>query len=163
MQWQEIAKLVQAASIKRMSGRSIDWEDQRAFLAVLETGSLSGAARQLGVAQPTVRQRVMAIERVLGTPLFTRSVNGLVPTEQARGLGHHVRAMAAVSAAFIRSGSAPAEAIAGTVRIAVSEFVGVEILPAMLVRLRARYPALVIEVALSNQSADMLGQETDVA
>lgn len=36
----------------------IDWEQQRAFLAVLETGSLSGAARRLNLAQPTVRTRI---------------------------------------------------------------------------------------------------------
>jgi len=68
-----------------MSG-SIDWDDQRAFLAVLEEGSLSGAARRMGVAQPTVRARIEALERALQTVLFTRSARGLAPTEQARAL-----------------------------------------------------------------------------
>jgi DNA-binding transcriptional LysR family regulator len=62
----------------------IDWNDQRAFLAVLEEGSLSAAARRMGVVQPTIRARIQALERALGTVLFTRSVRGLVPTEQAR-------------------------------------------------------------------------------
>ena len=68
-----------------------DWDDQRAFLAVIEEGSLSGAARRLGVAQPTVRARIAALERALDTVLFTRSVNGLAATDQARVRGDAAR------------------------------------------------------------------------
>lgn len=70
------------------------WDDQRAFLAVLEEGSFSAAARRLGIAQPTVRARVEALQHALGTVLFKRSVNGLVPTEEARALGGPARSMA---------------------------------------------------------------------
>jgi DNA-binding transcriptional LysR family regulator len=146
-----------------MSEPSIDWEDQRTFLAVLETGSLSGAARLLGLAQPTVRRRIEALEAGLGVPLFTRSLTGLTPTLQARDLAIHVRTMAASSQAFVRAASAPEGEIAGTVRITVSEFVGIAVLPAMLLPLRQRYPGLVVEIALSDASADLLGQEADIA
>lgn len=140
-----------------------DWEDQRSFLAVLESGSLSAAARQLGVAQPTVRSRIERLERSLGAVLFTRSANGLAPTAQARALGQHARAMAMASDAFVRAASASVDAIAGTVRLSVSEFVGVEVLPPMLAPLRARHPDLSIEISLSNAPADLLGQEVDIA
>jgi len=70
---------------------SVDWDDQRAFLAVLDQGSLSAAARYLRVTQPTVRARIEALERTLGITLFTRSVRGLVPTPQARELGAAAR------------------------------------------------------------------------
>lgn len=146
-----------------MSGPWIDWEDQRTFLSVLETGSLSGASRLLGLAQPTVRRRIEALEAGLGIPLFTRSLTGLTPTPQARSLASHVRAMAASSEAFVRAASAAEGEIAGTVRITVSEFVGIAVLPAMLVPLRERHPGLVIEIALSDASADLLGQEADIA
>lgn len=145
-----------------MSG-AVSWDDQRAFLAVLEAGSLSAAARWLGVAQPTVRARVEALERALGTVLFTRSANGLVPTEQARALGESARAMARASDAFVRAASSPPGEVAGTVRLSVSDFVGIEVLPSMLSGLRQRYPGLVVEVSLSNASADLLDQEVDVA
>jgi DNA-binding transcriptional LysR family regulator len=140
-----------------------DWEDQRAFLAVLETGSLSGAARRLGVAQPTVRHRIEALERFLGVVLFSRSTGGLVPTEQARSLGAHVRSMASASEAFVRAASAPPDRIAGTVRISAAEMFGVEVLPAMLAALRAKHPALAIELSVSNESEDVLSQEVDIA
>jgi len=146
-----------------MSRHVVDWDDQRAFLAVLEGGSLSAAARMLGVAQPTVRNRIEALERALETPLFTRSVNGLVPTEQARLLGVHVRDMALASEAFVRTASAAPGEIAGTVRISVSEFVGAAVLPAMLPGLRQSHPGLAIEIALSNEAADLPGQEADIA
>ncbi len=57
-----------------------DWEQQRAFLAVLREGSLSGAARVLGVAQPTVRRRIEDLEAGLATACETvvlpQPVNG---------------------------------------------------------------------------------------
>lgn len=145
-----------------MSSR-VTWDDQRAFLAVVEEGSLSGAARRLGVAQPTVRARVEALEQALGAVLFTRSVNGLVPTEQARALADPARVMARASDAFVRAASAPPGEIAGAVRISVSEFVGVEVLPPMLASLREVHPRVIVEVSLSNTAADLMDQEVDIA
>lgn len=144
-------------------GHMISWDDQRAFLAVLEEGSLSAAARRIGVTQPTMRARVEALERALDTTLFTRSFHGLVPTEQARALGDSVRAMARASEAFVRAASAEPGQVAGTVRLSVSEFVGVEVLPAMLAPLVERYPRLRVEIVLSNAAADLIEQEVDVA
>jgi DNA-binding transcriptional LysR family regulator len=143
--------------------KTMDWEDQRAFLAVLEEGSLSAAARRLQVTQPTVRARLEALESTLGSKLFTRSVRGLVPTAQARALGEAARAMARASQAFERSASAPPDEIAGVVRLSVSDFIGVAVLPAMLARLRQRHPALILEIEMSNLAANLLEQEVDMA
>lgn len=141
----------------------LDWNDQRAFLAVIETGSLSAAARRLGVAQATVRTRIESLEAVLDTVLFTRSVNGLVPTDRALALIEPARAMANASAAFVRTASADSGEVAGVVRISVSEFVGVQVLPAMLKPLRQQHPQLVLEIDLSNASAAILDREADIA
>jgi DNA-binding transcriptional LysR family regulator len=143
--------------------RLIDWDNQRAFLAVLEEGSLSAAARRLGVAQPTLRARIETLERALGTMLFTRSVRGLVPTEQARALGDSARAMARASEAFVRAASAQPSEVGGVVRLSVAELVGIEVLPAMLADLHKRHPRLIVEVELSNASANVLEQEVDIA
>lgn len=67
----------------------IEWELYRAFLGVLREGSLSGSARALGVAQPTVGRHVAALEKALGLVLFTRSQTGLLPTEAAFALRPH--------------------------------------------------------------------------
>ncbi|MFG1427216.1 LysR family transcriptional regulator [Roseixanthobacter glucoisosaccharinicivorans] len=146
-----------------MSLSSADWENQRAFLAVLEHGSLSAAARELAVAQATVRRRLEALERGLGQALFTRSPSGLTPTEAARALGPHARAMAAAAAAFARTASADAGAVAGSVRITASEMVGAHVLPAILAELLQRHPRLRFETHLSNRTQDLLHQEADIA
>lgn len=142
---------------------SIAWDDQRIFLAVLEEGSLSAAARRLGLSHPTVRARIEALEDGLGTVLFTRSVHGLTPTETAEALRGPARAMAMASDLFVRHASSPSGEIAGTVRISVPEFMGIEVVPPMLAKLRGAHPAIRIELSLSNAPADLLAQEVDVA
>jgi len=69
-----------------MAMRDLDWSLIRSFLAVAETGSLSAAARRLGLSQPTLGRQVRAAEAALGTPLFTRAARGLVPTEAGAAL-----------------------------------------------------------------------------
>ena len=142
---------------------AIDWERPRAFLAVLREGSLSGAARVLGAAQPTVRRRIEDLERELGVALFTRSPAGLTPTALARELAAPAEAMAAAAAAFARTASAEAGSMAGTVRITASEVIGMEVLPPLLARVREAHPGLVFELALTNRSEDLLAREADIA
>ncbi len=95
--------------------------------------------------------------------LFVRSVNGMVPMDQALRLADHVGAMQRASDAMVRAASSQPDQIAGVVRLSVSEFVGIEVLPPMLASLRQRHPALRIELVLSNVSADLLEHEVDVA
>ena len=59
---------------------NIGWELYRSFLGVLKEGSLLGAARQLGITQPTVGRHIAALEKSLNVVLFTRSASGLMPT-----------------------------------------------------------------------------------
>jgi len=70
---------------------TIGWELYRSYLSVLQEGSLSGAARAMGIAQPTVGRHVAALERSLGLTLFTRSQLGLMPTEAALALNHTLK------------------------------------------------------------------------
>jgi DNA-binding transcriptional LysR family regulator len=145
---------------------SIEWELYRAFLGVLREGSLSGAARALGVAQPTVGRHVAALEKALGLVLFTRSQTGLLPTEAAFALRTHAEAMESTAAALERTASGlrdGAAGVAGTVRISVSEVVGVEVMPAIVADLAGRHPALKVELVLSNRVHDLLQREADIA
>lgn len=141
----------------------IDWERQRAFLAVVEAGSLSAAARRLGIAQPTVRRRIEDLEAQLGAALFVRSQNGLLPTELAHRLSEHVAAMAMAADAFVRAASAESQEVAGTVRIAASDVIAIEVLPAILAPLMRDHPRLVIELSPSNRNENLLRREADVA
>lgn len=140
------------------------WELYRSLLEVIRTGSLSAAARSLGLTQPTVSRHIAELEAALGGgALFTRSPHGLAPTETARALAPHALAMESAAAALVRAASGAAGEIAGVVRIAASEVIGGEVLPAMLRDLRALHPGLVFEVVLSNQTADLLRRDADIA
>jgi DNA-binding transcriptional LysR family regulator len=140
-----------------------DWALWRSFLAILRHGSLSAASRALDLAQPTIRRHLDELEATLGTPLFTRSPNGLAATELALSLREAAQTMDAAAALLVRTASAGAGAIAGTVRIAASDIVGVEILPPILAALKARHPALTFELTLGNRIEDVLRHDADIA
>ena len=142
----------------------MSWDLYRSFLEVVRTGSLSAASRSLGLTQPTVGRHIAMLEKTLhGKPLFTRSRTGLQPTETARELRPHAEQMAAAAGALLRAASGAAEGMQGDVRITASEIIGAEVLPQMLTEFRTRQPGVVVEVSLSNQSADLLRRDADIA
>ena len=140
-----------------------DWHLWRAFLAVLDHGSLSGAARALRQTQPTLGRQIATLESDLGAPLFTRSTDGLRPTEIALELAPHGRAMAAAAAALMRTASGRDGELRGTVRLAASEIVGGVVLPPILARFRTLHPGVDIALSLSNRVEDLLRRDADLA
>jgi DNA-binding transcriptional LysR family regulator len=140
-----------------------DWALYRTLLAVLDEGSLSAAARTLGLTQPTVARHVDALEAALGADLFVRSQRGLDPTDLAHSLRGHAQLMATTAAALLRTASGSLGSVAGTVRISASDVVGVEHLLPILAQLRRDYPALVVELTLSDRVDDLLAREADIA
>lgn len=146
-----------------MSTAEPSWDLYGAFLAVMRGGSLSAAARTLGVAQPTVRRQIEQLEAGLGVVLFTRAPNGLVPTELAHATLPYAESIAASARALARSVSGPADAERGTVRLTCSEVVGVEVLPPMLAALRRAHPRIQVELAVTNRAEDLLRREADLA
>lgn len=142
---------------------NIGWELYRSFLGVLKEGSLSGAARALGVAQPTIGRHVAALEKALGLALFTRSPTGLLPTEAALALRTHAEAMESTAAALERTAASQGDGVRGVVRITASEVIGVEVLPAIVVPLHEEHPQLKIELVLTNRVQDLLRREADIA
>lgn len=156
---------------------AIGWELYRSFLSVLREGSLSAAARALGITQPTVGRHIAALEQALGVGLFVRAPFGLTPTEAALGLQSHAETMESTAASLVRAAAEygggsvggnndpvrAVHAVRGTVRIAVSEVIGVEVLPPIVEGLRRQHPALKIELVLSNRLQDLLRREADIA
>jgi DNA-binding transcriptional LysR family regulator len=139
------------------------WELYRSFLGVMREGSLSGAARALGITQPTVGRHIAALEASLGPTLFTRSQAGLTPTEAALELRAYAEAMASNAAALRRAAEGHGKGVVGTVRVSASEVVGVETLPPIVARLREQHPQLKLELVLTNRIQDLLRREADVA
>jgi DNA-binding transcriptional LysR family regulator len=159
----EIEEMRGVAILKCMSKTAPSWDLYRTFLAVLTESSLSGAARALGLTQPTVARHIDALETAVGYDLFVRSQRGLAPTEAALDLRPYAETLASTSAALLRAASGHGGLVKGTVRISASEVVGVEVLPPILTDLRRRYPDLVVELVLSNSLDDLLRREADIA
>jgi DNA-binding transcriptional LysR family regulator len=146
-----------------MSKREPGWELLRTFLAVTRDGSLSGAARRLGLTQPTIGRHIEALEADLGLSLFTRSQRGLLATPAALELIPHAESMEVASAALSRAASGEAATERGTVRVTASEIMGCEVLPAILASFRHKHPGIVLELALTNRNKDLLRRDADIA
>ena len=139
-----------------------DWSHSRTLLAILDTGSLSAAARRLGITQPTARRHLEALETALGGPLFVRSPSGLVPTPLAERLYPRVQAIADEAAALMRAAASKAED-AATVRITASRVVATYVLPAILLRLRREAPRIDVELVAADETENLLHRSADIA
>jgi DNA-binding transcriptional LysR family regulator len=151
------------AAIHLCMASDIGWELYRSFLSVLAEGSLSGAARALGVAQPTVGRHVAALEKALGLALFTRSQVGLLPTQAALSLRSYAESMRSTAAALERAATSQGIGVRGTVRVTASEVIGVEVLPPIIASLCGEHPELVVELVLTDRMQDLLRREADIA
>lgn len=139
------------------------WDVYRSFAAVLREGSLSAAARALGMTQPSIARHIDALEAATGATLFVRSQRGLSPTDHALALQPHADALVSAAAALQRAARGHPDLPEGVVRISASQAVGVLHMPAILARLRKAYPGLVFELSLSDAVDDLLQRRADIA
>ena len=140
-----------------------DWSLWRSFGAVVEHGSLSAAARALGLSQPTLGRHMEALEAALGTVLFERTLTGLKPTETALRLYEPVEiARNALAEAAVRAEGATSE-LSGTVRITSSTVMCHYVLPELLYDLRQAFPQVAIELVPSDSVESLLLREADIA
>lgn len=140
-----------------------DWNQVRAFLATAEEGSLSAAARALGLTQPTLGRQVTALEEDLGVPLFERVGKSLVLTPSGQLLAEHVRDMGRAAEQLSLAASGQVQSVEGTVRITATEMMSVYLMPEIVAELRARHPALIIDVIATNDVSDLRRREADIA
>ena len=148
-----------------MDWRSVkfDWNRARAFLVTAEEGSLSAAARALGMAQPTLGRQVDALEEELGVILFERVGRGFTLTPSGLDLLDHVRAMGNAANRVSLSAAGNAQSIEGTVRITASEAHAAMLLPPILAKLRQTHPGIHIDIIASSVSSDLRRREADIA
>lgn len=140
-----------------------DWDLLQSLHAVLEAGSFSAAARLRRLTQPTLGRHIDQLERQLGAPLFLRSPRGLQPTDLALAFRQHLADMAAAAAAASRDTDSLITGEGGVVRLAVSEIVGIEVIPPMLARFRQEHPGIDVELVLNNKNEDLTRRDADIA
>ena len=149
----------------RMDWRSVnfDWNRARAFLVTAEEGSLSAAARALGMTQPTLGRQVTALEKELGVILFERVGQGLVLTPSGLDLLEHVRAMGNAANQVSLTANGQTQDLEGNVCISASEVYSAYILPPIIAKLRQTEPKIQVEIVASNEASDLRRREADIA
>ena len=140
-----------------------DWALVRSFLAVLDAGSLMGAARRLGAQQPTLSRHVAELEAQLGVPLFERTGRGVTPTAAALAIADAARQMQDGAQVLSRTLAHAHEQAHGCVRITTSDVAAVWLMPQVLAALQRQEPGIQIELVASNTLTNLLRREADIA
>lgn len=144
----------------------MDWDTVRYFLPVARYGSLTKAAELLGTTQSTVSRRISELEGSLDRVLFVRTPHGYDLTPEGASL---LQAAIAIEDQFIdleragRGDDADQQGPSGTVRIATAENLASALLVPALPALRARHPALSIELSTGVRSVSMVRREADLS
>jgi DNA-binding transcriptional LysR family regulator len=149
----------------RMDWKSVkfDWNRARAFLVTAEEGSLSAAARALGMTQPTLGRQVAALEQELGVVLFSRVGTGLLLTSGGLELLDQVRAMGDAANRMSLAASGQSQDIEGSICISASEVDATFRLPPIIAKLRQMEPGIDVEIVASNAPSDLGRREADIA
>jgi DNA-binding transcriptional LysR family regulator len=140
----------------------MDWESARVFLAVARAGSMLAGAKLLRLSQPSVTRVIQGLEEAAGQRLFVRHARGIRLTQ----LGESLRVLAERAEVELANFQRVAQAlpqVEGVLRIATTEFIGVEVLAPRLHELREAYPRLRFELVLQNSASDLLRGDADIA
>lgn len=146
-----------------MNAQAENWDDLRVFLAVARSGTLSGAARILGVNHSTVFRRVGAFEDALGVRLFERVPSGYLLTPAGEEMREAALRVEEEVAAIGRKVRGQDLRLSGSLRITTIDMLALWLLPRHLTRFRTDYPGIELEVSVSNAALNLTKREADVA
>lgn len=153
-----------------MPASALDWDDLRVFLELARSGSLSAAARALGLSHATVGRRIASLEAALGCPLVDRRADGYGLTADGEAVRDLAQGMDERAFAILRRGGqgdgqaeGHAETLRGTVRLTMTQALADRFLVPRLGALRARHPGLDLEVVADNRSFSLARREADLA
>lgn len=142
---------------------ALSWDDYRFVLALSRAHSLAAAARELRVDQSTVGRRISALERATGARLFDRTPEGWALTAAGESVSRHIQDIETSSHSIARQLSGQDTRLEGTVRLATSDSFVVWFLIARLGPLRARHPAIALEIVTGNQVVCLDRREADLS
>lgn len=140
-----------------------DWNRARAFLVTAEQGSLSAAARALGMTQPTLGRQVEALEHELNVVLFERIGRGLSLTPCGIDLLKHVKTMGEAASHLSLAAHEYSQSIKGRICISASETYATHLLPPIIKKIHAAEPDIEIEIIATVNASDLRKREADIA
>lgn len=140
-----------------------DWDDARSFLALARAGSLSGAARTLGVNHATIGRRLAGFEATLGLTLIERRASGWTLTRDGQAVATAAAAMEqAADSVGLRARGADA-ALSGAVRLSATEGIAERLVAPSLVAFHQRYPEIRVELISDSRSVSLARRQADLA
>ncbi len=140
----------------------MDWDNLRYFLELARAGTLQSAARRLEVDHTTVARRIQALERQVGSLLFSREAGGHRLTEAGRRLQPQVEAMESAFRTVESTAPASLEGLSGVVRIGATEGFGTVILAPQLALFAGQHPRLVIDLLAMPRLVHLSRREADI-
>jgi len=143
--------------------QKLDWEDLRYFAAVARGGSISAAARELGVNHSTVLRRLGSLEHALAVRLFDRLPGGYALTTAGNELHERLAGVDEQLDAAQRGLAGRDTAITGTIRVTTTDTLLHGLLMPVLARFHAQHPGVQVQVAVNNSFASLTQREADVA
>ncbi|WNL43247.1 LysR family transcriptional regulator [Halomonas sp. PAMB 3264] len=146
-----------------MNAQTVKWDDLQIVLAIAQAGSLSGASRQLRISHATVFRRLNALERRLAVTLFERHRQGYTPTPSGEDMAATAERVQREIHGAERRLAGQDIALTGSLRITTTDTLFTGLLSPVLTTFRQRYPAIELEVALSNQRHSLSRREADIA
>ncbi|WP_202413887.1 LysR family transcriptional regulator [Duganella sp. CY15W] len=138
-------------------------ELMQTFVRIVEAGSLSAAAAQLGTTQPTISRRLQALERMLGLRLLQRSTHAMQLTEDGERCLAHARELLSHWSALAAEVQGAREEPAGTLRVVAPHAFGQQQLVGPLTAFLARYPRVSVEWLLHDRTPDFIAENIDCA
>lgn len=142
---------------------SFDWNQIRAFLATVEEGSFSGAARALRTTQPTIGRQISELESKLGIMLVERSVRGPSLTEAGRDLLDHVQAMGEAATLISMVATGKSQEVTGDVTVTATDLLSASVLPRLLIPLRELAPGIRVRIVATADMQNLTRREADIA
>lgn len=128
---------------------------------ICELGSLSAAARALGISRPMVSRYLEQMEKWAGTRLVNRSTRKLTLTVAGEKVLQKTRTLSQLSQEI--EGQSEKDLPSGTLRVACAHFTAMHLIAPVLPGLLARYPQLRIELDVNNHPVSLVGERIDVA
>jgi DNA-binding transcriptional LysR family regulator len=142
--------------------KTYSWDDLRFLLAVARTGTLSGAARSLGVNHTTVSRRIQGLEEHLGVRLFERLSSGWATTEAGEDMLASARRVEEEMAALDRRVLGQDARLSGTVRVAITDMMALALMPDFAAFSEA-HPGIELELFAGYHLSNLTQREADVA
>lgn len=142
---------------------SDNWDDLRYFLALARCGTISSAARSLGVRHTTVSRRIAHLEESFGTRLFERTVSGYVMSLDAKSMLPKIEQVELAMMALERQVFAKEKKIAGVVRVTLPHDLYESVLVSDIARFTHEFPEIELELQVSKGLKNLSNREADIA